>query len=101
MREKIYNLLRRVPKGKVTTYKALANAMGTNAYRVIGHYMKTNPHAPQVPCHRVVKSDGTIGGFNGMVKGSEIERKIEMLKDEGIEFEGDKIKDFEKRMFWF
>ncbi|OGG28228.1 hypothetical protein A3A64_00620 [Candidatus Gottesmanbacteria bacterium RIFCSPLOWO2_01_FULL_48_11] len=66
-----YQLLRQVPPGRVTTYKALADALGTKAYRAIGQFMRTNPYAfeacpeprRRVPCHRVVASDGTIGGF--------------------------------------
>lgn len=47
--EKIYDLLRTVPKGRVTTYKQLANALGTKAYRGVGQAMKRNPYAPEVP----------------------------------------------------
>jgi len=63
--KKTYALLKTVPRGRVTTYKALADALGTKAYRAIGQFMRTNPYAPRVPCHRVVASDGTIGGFMG------------------------------------
>ncbi len=101
MREKIYKLLKQVPKGKVTTYKELAQAAGTRAYRVVGTYMKENPYAPEVPCHRVVKSDGSIGGFNGKTTGKDVLRKIEMLKKEGIEFEEKKVKDFKKFLHRF
>jgi methylated-DNA-[protein]-cysteine S-methyltransferase len=48
--------------------------------------MKRNPFAPEVPCHRVVKSDLSIGGFWGQVKGEEIEKKIRMLEEEGVTF---------------
>lgn len=101
MREKIYKLLKQVPKGKVTTYKELAQAAGTRAYRAVGTYMKENPYAPEVPCHRVVKSDGSIGGFNGKTSGKDVLRKIDMLKKEGIVFEEKKIKDFKKYLHKF
>ncbi len=91
---RIYDLLMKVPRGKVTTYKALANALNTKAYRAVGQAMKNNPYAPEVPCHRVVSSDGTIGGFSGTKSGEPIARKIALLKNEGIEFEGNKIKNF-------
>ena len=84
--ERCYALLRRVPKGKVTTYKALAEAMGTKAYRAVGNAMNKNPYAPVVPCHRVISSDGTIGGFAHGTK-----RKIEMLKSEGIHIKDGRI----------
>ena len=99
--DKVYELLRQVPKGKVTTYKELANALNTSAYRAIGQIMRTNPDAPHTPCHRCVSSNGTIGGFNGTTSGPDIDRKISMLESEGIEFEGNKIKDFETRLHKF
>ncbi|MDP3881370.1 MAG: MGMT family protein [Nanoarchaeota archaeon] len=87
--ERCYSFLRQVPKGKVTTYKALAEALGTKAYRAVGQAMHCNPYAPIVPCHRVVCSDGRIGGFAFGVK-----RKIKMLKREGIKVKEGKIEDF-------
>jgi methylated-DNA-[protein]-cysteine S-methyltransferase len=94
--EKVYSLLKRVPKGKVTTYGELARALGTKAYRAVGNAMNKNPYAPRVPCHRVVKSDGTIGGF---ARG--YQEKTRMLRDEGIIIIDGKITDFEKRLFKF
>ncbi len=101
LQEKTYKLLKKVPKGRVTTYKALAKALHTKAYRAIGQFMRTNPYAPRVPCHRVVASDGTIGGFMGHTSGKEIERKIRMLRSEGIGVTGKKINDFKKILFTF
>ncbi|MBI5448825.1 MGMT family protein [Candidatus Gottesmanbacteria bacterium] len=94
-----YRLLRRVPKGKVTTYKALANALHTKAYRAIGQIMKSNPYAPEVPCHRVVASDGTIGGFMGKTKGAAIQKKIAMLQKEGVNIRRNKIQEFSS-VYW-
>ncbi|MEK6916823.1 MAG: MGMT family protein [Nanoarchaeota archaeon] len=96
-----YELLRKVPAGKVTTYKELGKALNTKAYRAIGQAMKNNPNAPHTPCHRVVASDGSIGGFCGHTKGKEITRKISMLKNEGIEFNGNKIKNFKEVLYKF
>jgi len=93
--ERCYTLLRDVPHGKVTTYKALAHAMRTKAYRAVGNAMNKNPYAPKVPCHRVINSNGSLGGFAHGVK-----RKIEMLKEEGIKIENDKI-DLEKYGYIF
>ena len=91
--EKIYSLLKKVPKGKVTTYKALAKALGTKAYRAVGQAMRCNPYAPEVPCHRVVSASGKIGGFSGSwdPKSREVKRKINMLRKEGVKIEGNKI----------
>jgi len=101
--EKAYKLLRKVPKGKVTTYKALSEKLGTKAYRAVGQAMRCNPYAPKVPCHRVVSSDGSIGGFSGTKnpESKEIKKKISMLKNEGIKIKNNRIVDFEKRLFHF
>ena len=92
--EKCYSLLRKVPKGKVTTYKELAQALHTRAYRAVGNAMNKNPYAPHVPCHRVVASDGKLGGYAFGLK-----KKIEMLRKEGVNVKNDKIVDFEKVLF--
>ncbi|HLD86958.1 MAG TPA: MGMT family protein [Candidatus Nanoarchaeia archaeon] len=94
--ERCYALLRKVPKGKVTTYKALANALGTRAYRAVGQAMRTNPDIPKTPCHRVVSSNGTIGGY-----AHGIETKMSKLRKEGVSIKDNKIVDFEKRTFEF
>ncbi len=77
--EKCYELLRNVPRGKVTTYKEIAKALNTKACRAVGNAMNKNPYAPQVPCHRVVNSSGELGGFAGGKS-----KKIKLLKSEGI-----------------
>ena len=81
-KEAVYNLLKQVPKGKVTTYKALAHALNSKAYRAIGKIMNTNPHAPVVPCHRVINANGKLGGY-----ALGIQKKIELLQKEGIEIQ--------------
>ncbi|HTZ42004.1 MAG TPA: MGMT family protein [Candidatus Omnitrophota bacterium] len=94
--EKTYALLRRVPRGKITTYKVLAHALHTKAYRAVGTAMNRNPYAPEVPCHRVVKSNGEVGKFaHGTAK------KIEMLKREGIPIKDGRIENFEKYLYKF
>lgn len=99
MQKKTYELLKRVPKGRVTTYKALAHALHTKGYRAIGQFMRTNPYAPRVPCHRVVASDGTIGGYMGKTSGSEIAKKVRMLKAEGVKVSGKRILNFSQVLF--
>lgn len=84
--EHCYALLKKVPKGKVVTYKSLAKAMNSKAYRAVGNAMNKNPYAPKVPCHRVVKTDGSIGGFASGPK-----KKIAMLKHEGVEVVNGKV----------
>ena len=98
---KIYNLLKKVPKGRVTTYKILAQAIGTKAYRAVGNAMNKNPYGSlnckgknMVPCHRVVASNGNLHGFAHGLK-----KKTELLRKEGIEIKNNKIVDFDKVLF--
>jgi len=91
--------LKDVPKGRVTTYRALGEKLGTKAYRAVGQALKNNPYAPEVPCHRVVRSDGSIGGFMGKIEGTEIERKISILESEGVTVVRGRIVDFNKILF--
>ena len=99
--ERCYELLRLVPKGRVTTYKKIANALQTKAFRAVGRAMRHNPYAPFVPCHRCVSSDGSIGGFRGTVKGEFISLKIKMLEKEGMIVENNKIVNFDEIVFDF
>ena len=101
--QKIYNLLKKIPKGKVTTYKILGEALGTKAYRAVGQSMRCNPYSPLVPCHRVVKSNGSIGGFMGNENknSKEVKKKSRMLRKEGLKIKNNRIVEFEKVLFWF
>jgi methylated-DNA-[protein]-cysteine S-methyltransferase len=91
---KIYSILKEVPRGKVTTYKSLADKIGSKAYRAVGNAMNKNRNK-NIPCHRVICSDGRIGGYAYGKK-----KKIEMLRKEGIRISKGKILDFEKcRLF--
>lgn len=84
--ERVWEIVKKVPKGKVTTYKEIAKAMGTKAYQAIGNAMNKNPYWPEVPCHRVVKSNGEVGGF---AKGTK--EKIKLLEKEGVKVHKNKI----------
>ena len=90
-----YTLLKKVPRGKVTTYKALAQALNTKAYRAVGNAMNKNPYAPEVPCHRVIGSDGSMTGF-----ALGISNKVKMLKAEGVEVKNNKV-DLKKYSYKF
>lgn len=93
--------MRKIPRGKVTTYKQLARALNTRAYRAVGNACRRNPYAPEVPCHRVVKGGGLIGGFGGKMKGRNIKQKIALLEKEGVHVHDGKVVDFEKKLFKF
>lgn len=86
----VYNKCKQIPSGRVSTYKGIANALNNpNASRAVGSALKRNPFAPVVPCHRVVASDRTLGGFHGStdLSGSLLKKKKEMLKKEEVSFE--------------
>lgn len=92
-----YDLVRQVPAGKITTYKELAIALGDEiAARAVGQMLAENPRPIITPCHRVVRSDGSIGGFTHP---EGINKKIELLKGEGINIINGKVENFEKLIF--
>ena len=79
---KVWNYLKKIPRGKVKTYSEVAKAIGKPlAVRAVANAIGKNPLAPQIPCHRVIRSDGSLGGYSG--KGG-IKTKILLLKKEGI-----------------
>lgn len=89
--DKVYKLTKKIPHSKISTYKELAEALGCKAYRAVGQALNKNPYAPIVPCHRVLRSSGKIGGFSRGKK-----EKIRLLRKEGIKIRKDKVVDFEK-----
>lgn len=91
----VLSIVRKIPKGKVTTYGEIAEDLGGKKFaRAVGTALKRNPCVVKIPCHRVVCSDGSIGGYkNG------INEKIRLLEKEGIKIRDKKILDFEKVMF--
>lgn len=97
LEQRVYQQLLKVPKGKVTTYGELAKAVGLeNGQRLIGQIMNKNPFPVIIPCHRVVKSDGKVGGY---YYGEKVKSK--MLSDEGIFIKNGKIQEWEKTVFRF
>ncbi len=85
--EKCYQILKTIPKGKVTTYKAIALKLNSKGYRAVGNAMNKNPHDTKVyPCHRVINSNGELGGY-----AHGLDAKIKRLKSEGIIIENNKI----------
>ncbi len=87
--QRVYKKLLEVPKGQVTTYSELAKAIGLkNGQRAIGRIMNKNPFPVIIPCHRVILSDGNIGGY---AWGENVKRS--MLSAEGIKIKKGKILD--------
>ena len=88
-KDRIYELTRQIPKGKVATYGQLAILAGKpKASRGVGVIMRVNPDAPQTPCHRVVARDGSLNGYSGI---GGINGKKAMLVSEGVAFKGNKV----------
>lgn len=79
---KVYLALLDVPRGETISYKELGLRIGCRSAQAIGQALKRNPFAPEVPCHRVIASDGSIGGFHGQRAGEMIEKKIGLLEEE-------------------
>ncbi len=96
--ERVYFLCRKIPKGKVTTYAEIARTLHIKGYQAIGQALRCNPYAPFVPCHRVIKSDGSVGGFKGKKKGKEMREKIGLLRKEGVRVVEGKV-DLDKYSF--
>jgi len=73
--DKVYSLLKQIPCGKITTYKIIGEQLGIKGYQAIGRACRENPFFPTIPCHRVINSDGSLGGYQGRLNHP---RKIEL-----------------------
>lgn len=88
-RQKVYHLVKQIPKGKVATYGQIAQLAGNPAAaRAVGRFMKNNPDIKNIPCHRVVGSNGSLLGYSA---GKGVVTKKELLKKENVAFAGDKV----------
>jgi len=105
--QKVWALTRKIPRGKVSTYGEIARAMNCRAYQAVGNALNKNPYIcggivegcrvtenEAVPCHRVVCSDGRIGGFARGAK-----EKIRMLKAERVLIKNNRIINFDKKKY--
>lgn len=77
---RVYLALLDVPAGATITYGELARRIGCRSAQAVGQALKRNPFAPEVPCHRVVAADGSLGGYNGAREGEQVERKRTLLE---------------------
>lgn len=96
--EEVYIALKKIPKGSVTTYGAIAKYLGTKAVRAVGTAVGKNPDAPEVPCHRVVPGSGKIGNYSG--EGG-VDTKIRLLEEEGVVVKEGRIAEFEQHCYGF
>jgi methylated-DNA-[protein]-cysteine S-methyltransferase len=99
--ERVWEVMKEIPRGKVTTYGQIAKRLHTKAYRAVGNACRRNPYAPKVPCHRVVRSNGTVGGFGGRISGKTVKEKVRLLEGENVQIRNGKVVDFEKVLFKF
>lgn len=84
---KVYQVVKKIPKGKVVTYSQVAKLIGApKSTRAVGQVLKKNPTPIIIPCHRVISATGGIGGYAGGLP-----KKIELLKKEGIKVKNGKI----------
>ena len=93
--EKVWSVTVKVPKGKVSTYSEIARYMDCKAYRAVGQALSRNPLAPDIPCHRIVSSDGSLTGYSS---DSGLEEKEQLLVGEGVTVQRGKV-DLNKYMF--
>lgn len=79
---KVYLALLEIERGETITYKELAERIHCKSAQAVGQALKRNPFAPYVPCHRVVSSNGSVGGYFGRLEGPMIELKRRLLEEE-------------------
>lgn len=79
---RVYLALLDVPRGTTISYGELAERIGCRSAQAIGQALRRNPFAPEVPCHRVIRTDGSLGGFHGEREGEMIEHKRKLLAEE-------------------
>lgn len=94
--QQVWYLTSQIPRGRVTTYGILAHKLGSRACRAVGNALNRNPHWPDVPCHRVARSTGEVGGFASGTK-----KKIALLREEGIEISKGRIINLERYLHRF
>lgn len=91
----VYNLVCQIPKGRVSTYGAIASVLGNpRASRAVGRILNKNPYLVDIPCHRIVRSDGRVGGYAGGV-----EKKARILESEGVQVRAGRIKKFVEKIY--
>ena len=96
----VYNAVKLIPRGRVSTYRAVAEKTGCRSCQAVGQALKRNQNSPIIPCHRVISSNLTIGGFMGKRTGQAVKRKISLLSKEGVKFESGQLVD-PSRLFIF
>ncbi len=95
--EKVYDATRMIPRGRVSTYAIIGRIIGCRSPRAVGQALGRNPYGLEVPCHRVISSSLSLGGFGNEQDGPETKRKAKLLAAEGVTFDTDtKLADPQK-----
>lgn len=94
--ERVLIITAKIPYGRVSTYGEIARVLGGRGYRAVGRALNKNKTPIKIPCHRVVKSDGSVGGYSRGIK-----KKIKLLEKEGVVVKNEKIIKFKGRLFTF
>ncbi len=93
--EDVYEIVKKIPKGKVMIYSDVAKAIGKpKSARAVGNALGRNKNLVVIPCHRVLRSDGSLGGYAGGIK-----KKISLLQEEGVICKNKKV-DLEKFLYF-
>jgi O-6-methylguanine DNA methyltransferase len=95
--EAVLVICQRIPCGRLATYKSVATALGRpQAVRAVGNALNKNDNFKKIPCHRVVMSNGHVGGYR---RGGP--KKVKLLAGEGVKIEKGRIVEFDKYLFNF
>jgi methylated-DNA-[protein]-cysteine S-methyltransferase len=97
---KVYDAVAEIPAGRVSTYLLVAKRIGCKSARAVGQALRVNPFAPTVPCHRVIASDLSLGGFQGHRAGAALKRKSELLAAEGVRFADGRLEEAGRVWRW-
>ena len=93
----VYNLTKQIPNGKISTYKEIEKSLGNkNLVRIVGYILSKNTDRINIPCHRVIRSNGEIGGYTSKNGTNE---KIDILRSEGIKIIDKKVVDLDVYLF--
>lgn len=98
---RVYAATCRIPPGYVSTYALVAQAVRCGSAQAVGQALRRNPFAPQVPCHRVIATGLTLGGFQGKREGTALRAKRALLKGEGVTFDAQGRLTEPRRLFRF
>ena len=94
--KRCYEKLILIPEGMISTYAEIAKSLDSKGYRAVGNAMANNPQPISIPCHRIIRSDGSLGGY-----ALGINKKIQLLKKEGIQIKDNKVVDFKNKLYQF